>query len=604
MGELNINASQLGIRLSVTPVSLLIADTDPYHKEIPIGYSFRKKFPIGTYQLTAKKNGYQADNKRNLKIKLDEVTVVRFDLIPQLARLTIPGFPSEAEVYVNNTAVTLPHQLKHGTYPIKAVREGFHPIQQETTFAPGQALSLSLPRWKPLTGNLSVEVSPTGTKIIASPIKLLVDDNQYYQDISGIGPWRQKAIPVGTYRLTLEKTGYRSVTRSPLTIETGKHGHVSFQLEPKPGQIASPRLPEGTQVFINDLATNLPHELNHGIHHIRIVREGFKTIEMVKRLVPGGKVSLSPAWTALAGSLSLNVSPPDVKVEIIPVSVFVNDNQLHRKHAQVDSLLERELPIGSYKLTVAKNGYEKVIGSRFVIKTDETTTLNLVLTPKAAKLALPDLPSEALVYIDDKIITLPHQLKHGTHAVRITRKGFYPIIMPQSFAPGKTVTLPLEWKRQPSFVDALWRSAIVPGLGQYHAKKRKSGFFFMLAEFIVVVSLLGTHWEYSDAIEQYHNHNETYRKALSQHKIAETQDLVADSIDKIELLKDQRKTVLFSAVGIWAVNVVHAALIRPPEPSVASKPELMPTSTQRWKVTKNAGPSGLQFSLTKQFNWK
>ena len=101
MGELNINASQLGIRLSVTPVSLLIADTDPYHKEIPIGYSFRKKFPIGTYQLTAKKNGYQADNKRNLKIKLDEVTIVRFDLIPQPARLTIPGLPSEAKVYVN-----------------------------------------------------------------------------------------------------------------------------------------------------------------------------------------------------------------------------------------------------------------------------------------------------------------------------------------------------------------------------------------------------------------------------------------------------------------------------------------------------------------------
>ena len=126
----------------------------------------------------------------------------------------------------------------------------------------------------------------------------------------------------------------------------------------------------------------------------------------------------------------------------------------------------------------------------------------------------------------------------------------------------------------------------------------------MLAEFIVVASLLGTHLDYNDAIEQYHNHNETYRKALSQHKIAETQDLVAASIDRIELLKDQRKTVLFSAVGIWAVNVVHAALIRPPEPSVASKPELMPTSTQRWKVTKNAGPDGLQFSLTKQFNWK
>ena len=70
-----------------------------------------------------------ADSKALLQASSvsDDMSEVRhFDIIPQPARLTIPGLPSEAKVYVNNTVVTLPHQLKHGTYP----------VQQETTFAP------------------------------------------------------------------------------------------------------------------------------------------------------------------------------------------------------------------------------------------------------------------------------------------------------------------------------------------------------------------------------------------------------------------------------------------------------------------------------------
>ena len=123
---------------------------------------------------------------------------------------------------------------------------------------------------------------------------------------------------------------------------------------------------------------------------------------------------------------------------------------------------------------------------------------------------------------------------------------------------------------QKTRMGAVIRSMAVPGLGQFYSGSKLFGTGFLVGELAVVGLFAATFSNYQTATDDYNNYNQLYLNEENQDLIAEYRAEVERSHQDIEASKALMDQLASVAGGIWALNVVHAFLIKP-DNSTASK---------------------------------
>ena len=117
--------------------------------------------------------------------------------------------------------------------------------------------------------------------------------------------------------------------------------------------------------------------------------------------------------------------------------------------------------------------------------------------------------------------------------------------------------------QQKTRFGALIRSAVIPGFGQYYADKKITGLGFLLTELAVIGLYVSANSAYQTATDDFTNYQNLYNVERDPIMIAEYRAKVNTSHDDIQTNKDLMNQMAMAAGGVWALNAIHAFLIKP-----------------------------------------
>lgn len=108
--------------------------------------------------------------------------------------------------------------------------------------------------------------------------------------------------------------------------------------------------------------------------------------------------------------------------------------------------------------------------------------------------------------------------------------------------------------------ENIWYSILVPGWGQVQSGHYGRGALFLSAELVSLTALLITDIQYDRAVEQYDRAKALYLSASNIGDAVAEYERMHSNWDSAEELNGYRKTALYAAVGVWAVNILDMIL--------------------------------------------
>ena len=125
---------------------------------------------------------------------------------------------------------------------------------------------------------------------------------------------------------------------------------------------------------------------------------------------------------------------------------------------------------------------------------------------------------------------------------------------------------------QKTRMGAVIRSMAVPGLGQFYSGNRLFGTGFLAGELAVAGLFYTTYTAYQTSTDDYNGFQSLYDSERDPELISELRGNILQSLDDIESNKALMDQLASAAIGIWAVNVAHAFLLKPDNDTAQKDP--------------------------------
>jgi hypothetical protein len=109
--------------------------------------------------------------------------------------------------------------------------------------------------------------------------------------------------------------------------------------------------------------------------------------------------------------------------------------------------------------------------------------------------------------------------------------------------------------------ENVWYSVFVPGWGQVRAGHYGRGSLFLSAELVSLAALAISDIQYSRAVDQYDRARASYLNATYIGDAVSEYNLMRSHWDSAETLNGYRQAALYTAIGVWAVNIVDMILL-------------------------------------------
>ena len=140
-------------------------------------------------------------------------------------------------------------------------------------------------------------------------------------------------------------------------------------------------------------------------------------------------------------------------------------------------------------------------------------------------------------------------------------------------APGKiaadpqpTITTKYRSPRKPlakTKMDAMMRSLLFPGLGQFYANQKFWGYGWMAAEIVAGGLIVMNYSNYKTAYDDYNDYHTSYANATDPVLIAHYKTQSQNSHENLESARDGMITMAGIAGVVWIANAVHAYVVAP-----------------------------------------
>ena len=125
---------------------------------------------------------------------------------------------------------------------------------------------------------------------------------------------------------------------------------------------------------------------------------------------------------------------------------------------------------------------------------------------------------------------------------------------------------------QKTRMGAVIRSMAVPGLGQFYSGSKLFGTGFLVGELAVAGLFYTTYTAYQTATDDYNGFQSLYDSERDPESISELRGNILQSLDDIESNKALMDQLSTAAIGLWAINVAHAFLLKPDNGTAHKEP--------------------------------
>lgn len=249
------------------------------------------------------------------------------DLEPRKGALyVVAEFPEgnkrarEAEVSVNGKKYGktpfLLSDIPTGEYRICVELPGFVTQNRTVRLTPNALMVQARFAMSSNEGRVSLRSEPAGAGIIID------GENKGTTPYHGV-------LRIGKHSLELRKENYQ-IYSGEIDVTAGKVSTYNIDLQPEPGEISVETVPANAKVFFNDEAMGTaPLKLNklpNGTHKLKLVLDGYTTIERDVDITAGAKVKIFEKMRSKYGKAIINVRPAGVRVTV------ANKMFITRKH--------------------------------------------------------------------------------------------------------------------------------------------------------------------------------------------------------------------------------------------------------------------------------
>jgi uncharacterized caspase-like protein len=359
------------------------------------------------------------------------------------------------------------------------------------------------------------------------------------------------------------------------------------------------------------ISPSLPnvYKIEQGRYRLSAERPGYAPHSQEITLDQGSEM-VKVALDRLMGTLRLQVNPADATVMVIPLNIAAPDTEIRAsKSIRVHPTGGSELPVGTYRLTAEKEGYESAIKENVEIKANATTQITLALKqtpvivpvkPKPATIVGPDLPDGTRVFVNGEFVALPHEFPPGTYRIRLERDGFQPVEMSETLMPAQLLSLRPEWvpttPMKPSEilkppatqggiprVGAFAASLVVPGLGQHFQRRHVRAGLYEAAAVGAGAAAIWAMINYQGALDDYKDVQDRLEIATREEgkltpRIRELFDEQKSAHDEAESARTLSIATQIALGVVWGINALDAGIIEPAGQSDGFAFEAHPTS--------------------------
>jgi len=223
------------------------------------------------------------------------------------------------------------------------------------------------------------------------------------------------------------------------------------------------------------------------------------------------------------------------------------------------------IPYGKHRVKFELSGYD-AYETVVIVAQEEAPPLSVELIRQMGSIRFVGTPGGAVVTADgEQIGALPvesHAFPVGTYSYKVSRPGFSAVSGRVAVKKGETAEIAVSLKPK-TVGGAVWRSALVPGSGQYYSEKRGRGIALSLLQVGAVVGLLLYDGKYSSAIDDYEAARADYAGATSEPEIATAWAKMEETYDDVDSSHALRGMMLGAVVGVYALNLLDAFLLFP-----------------------------------------
>jgi hypothetical protein len=112
-------------------------------------------------------------------------------------------------------------------------------------------------------------------------------------------------------------------------------------------------------------------------------------------------------------------------------------------------------------------------------------------------------------------------------------------------------------------MDAMMRSLLFPGLGQFYANQKLWGYGWITAEVVAGGLIVMNYSNYKTAYDDYNDYHTSYANATDPVLIAHYKTQSQNSHENLESARDGIITMAGIAGVVWIANAVHAYVVAP-----------------------------------------
>ena len=247
-------------------------------------------------------------------------------------------------------------------------------------------------------------------------------------------------------------------------------------------------------------------------------------------------------------------------------------------------------------LGIARIGLLLLAAALLIVKPEAANAQTDGVPPPGA-ITIGSNPPGALVYLTGEYrfigrtpFVLPYTL-YGNYRIQANRLGYESVTSQYNFT-GETGNSRLTIKLAPrTKLKALYRSALVPGWGQYYSGRKSIGTVLLGATAGASVALAIQQHNYSNSQSDYEAAQAKFiRAGASFEEQNEAFNKLQSALQHLGDAKDARDTNLYILGGLWLLNVIESAVFFPNQAQhIEFFQKLTPSASQ--------GAKGVKFTM-------
>lgn len=474
--------------------------------------------------------------------------------------LTIESVPSEAMVVIDGIEygqTFFQDKIAPGKHTVRLSKPLYYSVVKEIVLDPGGMLPLDL-NLKPNYGSVSINSEPAGARI-------MLNHRQELQTT----PHTVTPLQSGQYDLSISFPDYRDDNRT-VTISDGVETKINATLIPAFGWLDLASDPTGAQVLIDgrDIGVTplTKHRLPSGNYVLSIKTEYYKEYQQMITIEDGKSLQQDIALLADFGRLSVQGFPEGARILV--------DGKFSGK---VPSIIE-PVSVGSHNVKIEAGEHFKSHDQEIFIGLNDMAGIQVNLKELTGSLIASSNPPGASIIVDGQITrteggeivvtpyTIP-KLWTGSHEIAFKLDGFAEATQTITIREDQREVLQVNLEKLiyiKSRKQAVWRSALIPGLGQIYEERTVTGGLYLASQLALFYMLVDARSEYETLHQDYLDKRTFYTEFIgSQDQIAALWTDVEDAYDLSESNYQKQQITMGLIAGAYLWNIADAWLFMP-----------------------------------------